>query len=159
MVAGSAGCGTALGHVAHSGRRADRYGSDPAALATTATRVPGGWQIDGRKTFITRADGAGFLIVMAPRGAAGERDGGTMFLTPADVPGLQVGRHVPTGDRDRRVAEDLRDDLERNAGVERHAGGRVPEGVCSPACGRPALVAATFSARRALRVHTLVQRS
>jgi acyl-CoA dehydrogenase len=75
-------------------------GSDPAALSTTATRVPGGWRIDGRKTFITGADGAGFLIVMArTRGAAGERDGGTMFLTPADVPGLQVGRHVPTMDR------------------------------------------------------------
>jgi hypothetical protein len=34
-------------------------GSDPAALATTASRVPGGWRIDGRKTFITGADGPG----------------------------------------------------------------------------------------------------
>ncbi|HEX2074880.1 MAG TPA: acyl-CoA dehydrogenase family protein [Geodermatophilus sp.] len=75
-------------------------GSDPAALATTATRVPGGWRIDGRKTFITGADGAGFFIIMArTRGEAGDRGGGTMFLAPAGAPGLQVGRHVPTMDR------------------------------------------------------------
>jgi acyl-CoA dehydrogenase len=35
-------------------------GSDPTALATSAVRVPGGWCIDGRKWFITGADGAGF---------------------------------------------------------------------------------------------------
>jgi acyl-CoA dehydrogenase len=74
-------------------------GSDPAALATTASRVAGGWRIDGRKTFITGADGAGFFIIMArTSGAPGERGGGTMFLAPAGAPGLQVGRHVPTMD-------------------------------------------------------------
>ncbi len=75
-------------------------GSDLAALATTATRVPGGWRLDGRKTFITGADGAGFFIVMArTRGETGNRGGGTMFLAPAGSPGLHVGRHVPTMDR------------------------------------------------------------
>lgn len=75
-------------------------GSDPAALATLATRVPGGWRIDGRKIFITGADGAGFFIVMArSAGKAGDRGGGTMFLTRADAPGVHVGRHVPTMDR------------------------------------------------------------
>lgn len=75
-------------------------GSDPSALATAATRVPGGWRIDGRKIFITGADGASFFIIMArTRGEAGERGGGTMFLAPAGAPGLEVGRHVPTMDR------------------------------------------------------------
>ncbi|MGY1638711.1 acyl-CoA dehydrogenase family protein [Geodermatophilus sp. SYSU D00742] len=75
-------------------------GSDPAALATTATRVAGGWRIDGRKTFITGADGAGFFIIMArTSGSPGERGGGTMFLAPAGTPGIEVGRHVPTMDR------------------------------------------------------------
>ena len=75
-------------------------GSDPAALKTSATRVAGGWRIDGRKTFITGADGAGFFIIMArTRGEVGERGGGTMLLAPAGAPGLQVGRHVPTMDR------------------------------------------------------------
>jgi alkylation response protein AidB-like acyl-CoA dehydrogenase len=75
-------------------------GSDPTALTTTAERVSDGWRIDGRKTFITGADGAGFFIIMArTRGEAGDRGGGTMFLAPADAPGLHVGRHVPTMDR------------------------------------------------------------
>ena len=39
-------------------------GSDPRALATTAAPVPGGWRIDGRKWFISGADGAGFAICM-----------------------------------------------------------------------------------------------
>ena len=69
-------------------------GSDPSALRTTARKVDGGWVVDGEKKFITGADGAGFFIVMArtPGGA-------TMFLTPADAPGVEVGRHVPTMDR------------------------------------------------------------
>src|SRR3954464_5555496 len=40
-------------------------GSDPAALLTRAEKVAGGWLINGRKRFITGADGAGFFIVMA----------------------------------------------------------------------------------------------
>ena len=39
-------------------------GSDPRALTTTATRIPGGWRIDGRKWFISGADGAAFTICM-----------------------------------------------------------------------------------------------
>jgi alkylation response protein AidB-like acyl-CoA dehydrogenase len=75
-------------------------GSDPTALATTATRVPGGWRIHGRKIFITGADGATFFIIMArTRGKPGDRSGGTMFLASAQAPGLHVGRHVPTMDR------------------------------------------------------------
>ncbi|MBB3082500.1 acyl-CoA dehydrogenase family protein [Geodermatophilus sabuli] len=75
-------------------------GSDPSALATRATRVSGGWRIDGGKIFITGADGAGFFIIMArTSGDAGDRGGGTMFLAPAGTSGLRIGRHVPTMDR------------------------------------------------------------
>ncbi|MBC3191870.1 acyl-CoA dehydrogenase family protein [Pseudonocardia sp. C8] len=74
-------------------------GSDPDALTTTATRVDGGWRIDGRKWFITGADGAGFAIVMArTAGVPGERGGATMFLVDADNPGMRIGRHIPTLD-------------------------------------------------------------
>jgi acyl-CoA dehydrogenase len=74
-------------------------GSDPDALTTRATRVTGGWRIDGRKWFITGADGAGFAICMArTAGEPGERGGATMFLVDADNPGMQVGRHIPTLD-------------------------------------------------------------
>jgi acyl-CoA dehydrogenase len=76
-------------------------GSDPLALATTASRTSAGWALRGRKHFITGADGAGFFIVMArTSGDPGDRDGGaTMFLVPGDTPGVRVGRHIPTQDR------------------------------------------------------------
>lgn len=74
-------------------------GSDPDALATRAVRVPGGWRIDGRKWFITGADGAAFAIVMArTAGEPGDRGGATMFIVDADNPGMRVGRHIPTLD-------------------------------------------------------------
>jgi acyl-CoA dehydrogenase len=74
-------------------------GSDPAALSTTATKVPGGWRIDGHKWFITGADGAGFAIVMArTAGAVGDRGGATMFLVDADNPGMKMLRHIETLD-------------------------------------------------------------
>jgi acyl-CoA dehydrogenase len=75
-------------------------GSDPRALLTTATRVPGGWRIEGAKRFITGADGADFSIVMArTAGRPGDPGGATMFLVDATNPGLVVGRHIPTLDR------------------------------------------------------------
>jgi hypothetical protein len=75
-------------------------GSDPRALGTTAIRVPGGWQIDGAKHFITGADGAAFTIVMArTSGAPGDSGGATMFLVDSTNPGRRVERHIPTMDR------------------------------------------------------------
>lgn len=75
-------------------------GADPAALATTAVRTSGGWRIDGRKHFITGADGAGFFIIMArTSGAPGSRGGATMFLADADADGIDIVRHIPTTDR------------------------------------------------------------
>ncbi|GAA2208163.1 acyl-CoA dehydrogenase family protein [Nonomuraea monospora] len=74
-------------------------GSDPAALSTRAVRVPGGWRIDGRKWFITGADGAAFAICMArTSGEPGDRGGATMFLVDADNPGMKIVRHLDTLD-------------------------------------------------------------
>jgi acyl-CoA dehydrogenase len=74
-------------------------GSDPRALATTATRVPGGWRIDGRKWFISGADGAGFAICMArTSGAPGDPGGATMFLVDAASPGMRIVRAIETLD-------------------------------------------------------------
>jgi acyl-CoA dehydrogenase len=69
-------------------------GSDPAMLATTADRVGGGWSINGRKWFITGADGADFAICMAraPEGA-------TMFLVDTDNPGWRLERVIDAMDR------------------------------------------------------------
>jgi acyl-CoA dehydrogenase len=75
-------------------------GSDPSALRTLARRDGDGWLISGRKKFITGADGAGFFIVMARTSGEPDSPGGaTMFLIPADRPGIRVIRHVSTMDR------------------------------------------------------------
>lgn len=75
-------------------------GSDPAALLTRAEPAGANWRINGRKWFITGADGAAFFIVMArTSGEPGQRGGATMFLVDADHPGIDVGRHITTSDR------------------------------------------------------------
>ncbi|WP_033324793.1 acyl-CoA dehydrogenase family protein [Streptomyces yerevanensis] len=75
-------------------------GSDPRALATRAVRVPGGWRINGRKWFISGADGAAFAICMArTSGEPGDPGGATMFLVGADNPGMKVLRNIGTLDR------------------------------------------------------------
>lgn len=75
-------------------------GADPTLLRTRAEKVEGGWLINGRKLFITGADGAGFFIIMArTSGEPGGAGGATMFLAPADRAGIEVVRHVTTIDR------------------------------------------------------------
>lgn len=75
-------------------------GSDPRALATTAVRVDGGWRIDGRKWFISGADGAAFAICMArTSGGPGDAGGATMFLVDADNPGMKIVRNIDTLDQ------------------------------------------------------------
>ncbi|MCP2242388.1 acyl-CoA dehydrogenase family protein [Lentzea aerocolonigenes] len=74
-------------------------GADPRSLRTTATRVPGGWRIDGRKWFISGARGAGFAIVMArTAGNPGDPGGATMFLVDAGTPGMSIVRDIETLD-------------------------------------------------------------
>jgi acyl-CoA dehydrogenase len=72
-------------------------GSDPGQIATMARRVDGGWLIEGRKWFVTGADGAAFAIVIARTGGVGALEA-TMFLVPADAAGFQLKRHVPSLD-------------------------------------------------------------
>lgn len=75
-------------------------GSDPSMLRTEAHRVDGGWSINGRKWFITGADGAGFVICMARTSDRIEHgQGATMFLVDADNPGMRIERVVGAMDR------------------------------------------------------------
>lgn len=75
-------------------------GSDPSALATTAAPTSGGWLVNGRKWFITGADGAAYTICMArTSGRPGDRGGATMFLIDADAPGMRIVRHIDTLDQ------------------------------------------------------------
>jgi acyl-CoA dehydrogenase len=63
-------------------------GSDPSAVATTATRMNGGWRINGEKWFVTSGDVARVLIVMANVVDGSERLP-TLFLVEPDAPGVQ----------------------------------------------------------------------
>ncbi|MFF0288736.1 acyl-CoA dehydrogenase family protein [Streptomyces sp. NPDC005262] len=75
-------------------------GSDPRALGTTATRIENGWRIDGRKWFISGADGAAFAICMArTSGSPGDAGGATMFLVDTDNPGMKIVRNIDTLDQ------------------------------------------------------------
>ncbi|MEU7306166.1 acyl-CoA dehydrogenase family protein [Streptomyces sp. NPDC007206] len=75
-------------------------GSDPRALATTATKTAGGWRIEGRKWFISGADGAAFAICMArTSGGPGDAGGATMFLVDNDNPGMKIVRSIDTLDQ------------------------------------------------------------
>ncbi len=69
-------------------------GSDPSMMRTRAERVQGGWRIFGRKWYITGAEGAGRLIVIA-RTSEDTRKGLTAFLFSADQPGWEILRRIP----------------------------------------------------------------
>jgi acyl-CoA dehydrogenase len=69
-------------------------GADPSMLLTTATPDGDDYVINGRKWFITGAEGADYAIIMArmPDGSA------TMFLTDMDRPGIHVVRQMDAMD-------------------------------------------------------------
>jgi alkylation response protein AidB-like acyl-CoA dehydrogenase len=116
--------------------------SDPTNLETTAVRDADQWVLNGRKWFITGADGAAFGIVVAKTGtddAAGHRNY-SLILVPTDTPGWRVvrdpgiiGAHFPGGHPEIAL-EDVRVPLENLLGNEgegfviaqkRLAGGRL----------------------------------
>ncbi len=66
-------------------------GSDPSMLRTRAERIDGGWRITGQKRWITNARHADVGVVFA-------RDPGgdvSLFLVPADRPGITAGEPTP----------------------------------------------------------------
>ncbi len=74
-------------------------GSDPTMLETTAVPDGNHFVINGRKWFITGANGAAFTIIMAhvPDGH-GMQSGPTMFLAPMNVDGICIERSQKTMD-------------------------------------------------------------
>ncbi|MEV0564776.1 acyl-CoA dehydrogenase family protein [Dactylosporangium sp. NPDC050588] len=64
-------------------------GSDAGALSTRATRVDGGWRLDGAKMFITNGTWAQVALVFARTGGPGPK-GVSAFLVPTDTPGLRI---------------------------------------------------------------------
>ncbi len=67
-------------------------GSDLASVRTRATRVPGGWRIDGQKIWTTHAQRSQLMVALV-RTRADEADrhaGLSQFLLELDTPGIRV---------------------------------------------------------------------
>jgi acyl-CoA dehydrogenase len=69
-------------------------GSDVAATATTATRVQGGWLIEGEKTWISNGGIADIYVLFARTGEAPGARGLSAFLVPAETPGLEIAERL-----------------------------------------------------------------
>ena len=69
-------------------------GSDVAATATSATRVQGGYLLNGEKTYISNGGIADLYVVFARTGEAPGARGLSAFLMPADAPGLEVVERI-----------------------------------------------------------------
>ncbi|GLY40410.1 acyl-CoA dehydrogenase [Amycolatopsis sp. NBRC 101858] len=65
-------------------------GSDLASLRTKATKVDGGWMIQGQKIWTSRAQLAAHAILLARTGGGPRHKGITYFLLPMDSPGVTV---------------------------------------------------------------------
>ncbi len=68
-------------------------GSDPSMMLTTCVIDGNHWVINGRKTYITGADGAGLGIIMAK-----SDDGACMFLVDLPDPAIRIERVLDTID-------------------------------------------------------------
>uniref|UniRef100_A0A0D3EJV4 Uncharacterized protein n=3 Tax=Oryza TaxID=4527 RepID=A0A0D3EJV4_9ORYZ len=63
------------------------HGSDASSLITTATKVPGGWHIDGQKRWIGNSTFADVLVVLARNANTKQLNG---FIVRKGAPGLKA---------------------------------------------------------------------
>ncbi|MEH3038170.1 MAG: acyl-CoA/acyl-ACP dehydrogenase [Sphingomonas adhaesiva] len=75
------------------------FGSDVAGLQLRATRVAGGWRLDGAKTWCTFAGKAGLLMVVARTGGAGHRGLSLMMVEKPADDGHRFAHDQPGGGR------------------------------------------------------------
>lgn len=66
-------------------------GSDAASIVTSATRVEGGYRINGQKAWISNAGTAEFYVVFAKTDRSKRSAGVTAFILKKDAPGLTFG--------------------------------------------------------------------
>ncbi|WP_306589526.1 acyl-CoA dehydrogenase family protein [Geothrix sp. 21YS21S-4] len=67
-------------------------GSDASALKTRATRVEGGWRLNGAKAWITNGGVGRYFITMARTDPDQGKRGISAFILDADQPGVVMGR-------------------------------------------------------------------
>src|ERR1700733_4009029 len=72
-------------------------GADPTMITTQAVRDGDEWVIDGHKWFTSNGSVADFLIVMAVTNPdVHPYQGCSMIIVPADTPGVDIVRDIPT---------------------------------------------------------------
>ena len=87
-------------------------GSDVAGIRTRATRVEGGWHLNGSKIWISNAPLADFLVVFAKTDAEAGHRGMTAFIVERDSAGLSIGQPMSKlGQRAAPTAEVFFDNL------------------------------------------------
>ncbi len=69
-------------------------GSDVAAMACGATRIDGGWRLDGVKTWISNAGLADSYVIFARSGEAPGARGISAFIVDATTPGLDASERI-----------------------------------------------------------------
>jgi alkylation response protein AidB-like acyl-CoA dehydrogenase len=67
-------------------------GSDAAALKTRATKVDGGWRLNGAKAWITNGGVGRYFVTMARTDPDKGKKGISAFILDADQPGVNMGR-------------------------------------------------------------------
>jgi len=67
-------------------------GSDVQNIQTTATKVDGGWVINGRKIFITNGRRAHAITLVAKTDRGAGHHGISLFVVDTDAPGFEVAR-------------------------------------------------------------------
>lgn len=85
-------------------------GSDLASLRTKASKVDGGWRIQGQKIWTSRAQLAAHAILLARTGAGECHKGITYFLTPmgrAGHDGAAARSHAERGGAQRGLLDDV----------------------------------------------------
>ncbi|MEH6379919.1 acyl-CoA dehydrogenase family protein [Streptomyces sp. KLMMK] len=116
-------------------------GSDAFHLTTTATRdADGGWVLSGRKTFVSNAGHADFVIVVARAVDAGGGEGGaTAFVMGMDQPRLRIGQRYQGMSGEELyelVLDEVRLPAEAVIGGEAGVGAALGNGIDSLSRGR-----------------------
>ena len=87
-------------------------GSDVAGIRSRATKVEGGWHLNGSKIWISNAPLADFLVVFAKTDAEAGHRGMTAFIVERDSAGLSIGQPMSKlGQRAAPTAEVFFDNL------------------------------------------------
>jgi acyl-CoA dehydrogenase len=69
-------------------------GSDVAASTASAARLPGGFVLNGEKTYISNGGIADIYVVFARTGEAPGAKGLSAFLVPAATPGFEIAQRI-----------------------------------------------------------------